>query len=58
MFIGLGTSGVVPVFHAIAVHGYQVVEDRTSISWVAIQGVLYIVGAVLYAVSPLKFNCP
>ncbi|KAM4067063.1 integral membrane protein [Hirsutella rhossiliensis] len=50
MFIGLGLSGVIPVVHAITVHGYQVVEDRMSISWVIAHGAMYIFGAVLYAV--------
>lgn len=51
MFTGLGLSGVIPVIHAITVHGYQVVEDRMSISLVIAHGAMYIFGAVLYAVS-------
>lgn len=50
MFIGLGLSGVVPVIHGITLYGYQGLEDRMSISWVLLHGVMYIFGAVLYAV--------
>lgn len=50
MFIGLGLSGVVPVFHGISIYGYEGMEDRMSVSFVILQGALYIFGAVLYAV--------
>ncbi len=55
MFISLGVSGVVPILHGIRSHGYQYFEDRMGLSWVILQGALYIFGAVLYAVSGL---CP
>jgi adiponectin receptor len=51
MFVSLGLSGVVPIFHALRIYGYQGLEDRASVSWVVLQGGLYIFGAVLYAVS-------
>lgn len=51
MFASLGLSGVVPILHGIRIYGYQGLEDRTSVSWVILQGALYIFGAVLYAVS-------
>ncbi|RKK13906.1 hypothetical protein BFJ66_g3605 [Fusarium oxysporum f. sp. cepae] len=49
MFIGLGLSGVVPVIHGLFIYGYQGLEDRMSLSWVLLHGVMYIFGAVLYA---------
>jgi adiponectin receptor len=49
MFISLGLSGVVPVFHAITIYGYAGLEKRMCVSWVITQGALYIFGAVLYA---------
>lgn len=52
MFIGLGLSGVVPVIHGLFIYGYQGLEDRMSLSWVLLHGVMYIFGAVLYAVCP------
>ncbi|OAA72908.1 hemolysin-III channel protein Izh2 [Akanthomyces lecanii RCEF 1005] len=45
MFIGLGVSGVVPILHGIRSHGYQYFEDRMGLSWVILQGALYIFGA-------------
>ena len=53
MFIGLGVSGVVPILHGIRSHGYQYFEDRMGLSWVILQGALYIFGAVLYVASAL-----
>ncbi|OAA54635.1 hemolysin-III channel protein Izh2 [Cordyceps fumosorosea ARSEF 2679] len=49
MFIGLGLSGVVPILLGVRRHGYQHYEDRMGLSWVILQGALYIFGAVLYA---------
>ncbi|TQV93754.1 hemolysin-III channel protein Izh2 [Cordyceps javanica] len=49
MFISLGVSGVVPIVHGIRSYGYQYFEDRMGLSWVILQGAMYIFGAVLYA---------
>lgn len=53
MFISLGVSGVVPIVHGIRRHGYQYFENRMGLSWVILQGAMYIFGAVLYAASAL-----
>ncbi|KOS21828.1 ADIPOR-like receptor [Escovopsis weberi] len=50
MFVCLGVSGVIPVGHGILVDGVQALQDRMSLGWVVLQGVLYIAGAFLYAV--------
>ncbi|KAL6910122.1 mPR-like GPCR protein [Trichoderma evansii] len=49
MFISLGLSGIIPICHGLLKFGYQALEDRMSLSWVVLQGLLYIFGAVLYA---------
>ncbi|TDZ22097.1 ADIPOR-like receptor [Colletotrichum orbiculare MAFF 240422] len=49
MFVALGASGVVPVLHGLRVYGAAGLEDRMSLSWVALHGLMYILGAVLYA---------
>lgn len=49
MFVGLGLSSVIPIIHALKIYGYQGLEDRISVSWVAAQGGFYIFGAALYA---------
>jgi adiponectin receptor len=51
MFVGLGLSGVVPILHALSFHGYRELDERMGLSWVILQGALYIFGAFLYAVS-------
>ncbi|KAK2608589.1 hypothetical protein QQS21_002815 [Conoideocrella luteorostrata] len=50
MFIGLGVSGIGPCLHGMSIFGYSGLEDRMSISWVIAQGIMYIFGAVLYAI--------
>jgi adiponectin receptor len=51
MFVGLGLSGVVPILHALSIYGFQELDQRLGLSWVILQGALYIFGAFLYAVS-------
>jgi adiponectin receptor len=53
MFVGLGLSSVIPIIHALRIYGYQGLEDRISVSWVAAQGGFYIFGAALYAVCTI-----
>ena len=50
MFVCLGLSGVIPVCHGLLKFGYQALEDRMGLSWVVLQGAMYIFGAFLYAV--------
>jgi adiponectin receptor len=51
MFVGLGVSGVIPVLHGLTREGYAAIDARMGLSWVLLQGFLYIFGAFLYAVS-------
>lgn len=51
MFVGLGLSGVVPILHALTFSTYRELDERMGLSWVILQGGLYIFGAFLYAVS-------
>lgn len=51
MFVGLGVSSVIPVAHATSIYGFQELNQRMGLSWVILQGALYISGAVIYAVS-------
>lgn len=50
MFVVLGLSAVVPVLHGLKIYGYKQLERQMGLSWVVSQGVLYIVGATIYAV--------
>ncbi|ORY66005.1 mPR-like GPCR protein [Pseudomassariella vexata] len=50
MFVGLGVSGIIPVCHALTIYGYQDLDERMGLNWVLLQGFLYILGAVIYAV--------
>ena len=50
MFIALGLSGVIPAFHFVITDGFWFAVDRASLGWLSLMAVLYIVGAVIYAV--------
>lgn len=56
MFVGLGLSGVIPVLHGLSFCGYRQLDERMGLSWVLLQGGLYIFGAFLYAVSIWSAN--
>ena len=49
MFVLMGLSSVVPVLHGIKLYGVQHLRQSIGLDWVVMQGVLYIVGAGLYA---------
>lgn len=51
MFVGMGLSAVVPVIHGVAIYGVKELKDRMGMSWMILEGFLYILGAGLYAVS-------
>lgn len=49
MFILFGLSGVLPIVLGIRKFGFEEVNQRTSLIWLALEGVFYISGAVMYA---------
>lgn len=51
MFVAMGLSAVFPVLHGLQIYGWEQLERQMSLSWVILQGALYITGAALYAVS-------
>lgn len=52
MFVCMGLSAVVPVVHGIRLYGVARLERQIGLSWLVAQGVLYVLGAAIYAVSP------
>ena len=51
MFVAMGLSAILPVIHGLTLYGFTSMNQRIGLSWLVLQGVLYIVGAGLYAVS-------
>ncbi|MCJ1377142.1 hypothetical protein MMC17_000234 [Xylographa soralifera] len=51
MFVAMGLSAIVPVLHGLRRYGFRQMEYQIGLSWLVLQGVLYIVGAGLYAVG-------
>lgn len=51
MFVLMGLSAVVPVIHGLQMYGYEQLERQMGLSWLVGQGVMYIAGAAIYAVS-------
>jgi adiponectin receptor len=54
MFVALGLSAIVPVFHGLTIYGIRNMEERMGLSWLLLQGVFYITGAALYGVSEIE----
>ena len=53
MFVSMGLSALVPVLHGLQLYGYKQLEKQIGLSWLVSQGVLYVAGAAIYAVSGL-----
>lgn len=53
MFVAMGLSAVFPVVHGWGLYGLEQLERQIGLSWMVLQGVLYIAGAAIYAVSSL-----
>ncbi|KAM0756385.1 HlyIII-domain-containing protein [Meredithblackwellia eburnea MCA 4105] len=49
VFISLGMSAVVPVAHAVMRYGWEAASDAVGLPYAALGGLLYIMGALLYA---------
>ncbi|KAM3421498.1 hypothetical protein BST61_g1890 [Cercospora zeina] len=49
MFIMMGLSAVVPVLHGLKLYGLEQMQRQIGLSWLVLQGALYIIGAVIYA---------
>jgi len=49
MFVAMGLSAVVPVLHGVRLYGLSEIQQRIGLSWLLLQGFLYILGAALYA---------
>lgn len=53
MFVAMGLSALFPVLHGVKTFGVAQMERQMGLSWLVTQGVLYILGAGIYAVSGL-----
>lgn len=51
MFIGMGLCAIFPVLHGLRLYGLAQTRQQIGLFWLVLQGILYIVGAILYAVS-------
>lgn len=51
MFVAMGLSAVIPVVHGLKRYGIQQMNDRIGLTWLVLQGFLYVLGAGIYAVS-------
>ncbi|EMG47761.1 hypothetical protein G210_1787 [Candida maltosa Xu316] len=57
MFILFGLSGVLPVVTGFYLFGFETTNERCGFYWVLLEGVFYILGAVLYAARvPERFS--
>jgi adiponectin receptor len=51
MFVSMGLSAIFPVLHGLLRYGASQMRKQIGLSWLVLQGVLYILGAGIYAVS-------
>ena len=51
MFVAMGLSALVPVLHGLRIYGLEQLEKQIGLSWLVLEGVLYILGAAIYAVG-------
>lgn len=49
MFVGMGLSAVFPVIHGVYLFGFSQMRQQIGLSWLLLQGFLYILGAGIYA---------
>ncbi|KAK1055237.1 hypothetical protein LTR74_015834 [Friedmanniomyces endolithicus] len=54
MFVAMGLSAVIPVVHGLQLYGPAQLERQMGLSWVVTQGILYILGAAIYAVNSAR----
>lgn len=56
VFLTFGLSGIIPAVHYTLIEGFDYAITRASLGWLILMGVLYVVGALLYAVRvPERF---
>lgn len=57
MFIAMGLSAVFPVFHGLLLYGPHQMKQQMGLSWLVLQGFLYVFGAAIYAVRNDFIRC-
>lgn len=50
LFIGLGLSGIIPAMHYVITDGFWDAINVAALGWLVLMAVLYITGAVIYAI--------
>jgi adiponectin receptor len=49
MYSGLGLSAIIFIIHGLAIHGWEIQNQRMSLSWMGLMGTLNLTGAAAYA---------
>lgn len=49
MFVAMGLSAVFPIIHGLAAFGFSQMRKQIGFWWLLLQGCLYILGAIIYA---------
>lgn len=57
MFVAMGLSAVFPVVHGLRLFGVAQMERQIGLTWLVLQGVIYVAGAFIYAVSIWTWLC-
>ena len=51
MFVAMGLSAIFPILHGVRLYGIGRMNDQIGLSWLVLEGFLYVSGAALYGVS-------
>lgn len=58
LFLTFGCSGIVPAIHFMVAYGVTMAHRQASVGWMALMGLLYITGAIMYATRTPERFCP
>lgn len=50
MFVALGLSAIFPVVSGLKLYGLRALKERIALDWLVAHGLMYIIGAAIYAV--------
>lgn len=54
MFVAMGLSALAPVLHSLQLYGVRKTNSLIGLNWLVLQGVLYVLGAAIYAACVLR----
>ncbi|EOD49944.1 putative hemolysin-iii channel protein [Neofusicoccum parvum UCRNP2] len=57
MFVALGLSAIFPVVSGLKLYGLRALKERIALDWLVAHGLMYIIGAAIYAIFHVLVLC-